>query len=89
MPFRLASKNAFLTYPQIGEPISAEDAGLRLSTIAGPTREYIAVAVALHEDGGHHLHVLITFKVGCHAVYVFLKARSHEPFTNIHSVAIH
>lgn len=68
MPFRLQAKNVFLTYPQIGEPISAEDAGIHLSAIAGPDRDYIAVAVALHQDGGHHLHVLLTFKV-CNAPY--------------------
>lgn len=58
MPFRLQSKNLFLTYPQCDEdPQALIDALLVTLETRNPT--YIVVCRETHEDGNLHLHALV------------------------------
>lgn len=57
MPFRLACKHLFLTYPQC--PLTKEEGLELLRPILVPfDPSYICISSELHEDGNSHLHVL-------------------------------
>lgn len=57
MPYRLACKHLFLTYPQC--PLSKEEGLELLRPILLPfDPSYVCIASELHEDGNSHLHVL-------------------------------
>lgn len=55
MPFRLAAKNFFITYPQC--PLSRETILAHLQTLL-PGATFIKVCQEHHEDGALHLHCL-------------------------------
>lgn len=56
--FRLNAKNFFLTYPRCGE--SKEDLVAHLKLVFNGRWSYILVAREVHEDGGLHLHAVIS-----------------------------
>ncbi|AAQ21052.1 replication protein [Tomato chino La Paz virus] len=59
--FRLQAKNIFLTYPQC--PLTKEEALDQLLSIQLPSnKKYIKICRELHENGEHHLHVLMQFE---------------------------
>lgn len=57
MPFRLSSKNVFLTYPRCDSP--KEELLAHLVTLLTAYTPHIRVAHELHDDEGHHLHAFI------------------------------
>nr|AFV52593.1 Rep [Tomato leaf deformation virus] len=59
--FKISAKNYFLTYPQCN--LTKEEALSQLQNLQTPTnKKYIKIARELHEDGQHHLHVLLQFQ---------------------------
>ncbi|ACY05955.1 AC1 [Tomato leaf deformation virus] len=59
--FKINAKNYFLTYPHCN--LTKEEALSQLQNLETPTnKKYIKIARELHEDGQHHLHVLLQFQ---------------------------
>nr|CCI69932.1 truncated replication associated protein [Cotton leaf curl Burewala virus] len=59
--FKVQAKNYFITYPQCS--LTKEEALSQIQAINTPSnKKYIKLCRELHEDGSHHLHVLIQFE---------------------------
>ncbi|AAR89451.1 replication associated protein C1 [Tomato leaf curl Mali virus] len=59
--FSIKAKNYFLTYPQCS--LTKKEALSQLQNLQTPTnKKFIKICRELHEDGEHHLHVLIQFE---------------------------
>lgn len=67
--FDFHARNVYLTYPRC--PWTTRDALDALVSRLNARWSFACISHELHEDGGDHLHGVICFKVGCHAVYVF------------------
>nr|UUJ34837.1 replication associated protein [Cotton leaf curl Kokhran virus-Burewala] len=59
--FKVQAKNYFITYPHCS--LTKEEALSQIQAINTPSnKKYIKLCRELHEDGSHHLHVLIQFE---------------------------
>nr|QBC98514.1 Replication Initiation protein; Rep [Cotton leaf curl Kokhran virus]QBC98598.1 Replication initiation protein; Rep [Cotton leaf curl Kokhran virus] len=59
--FKIQAKNYFITYPHCS--LTKEEALSQIQAINTPSnKKYIKLCRELHEDGSHHLHVLIQFE---------------------------
>lgn len=85
MPFRLNTKNVFLTYPQCD--ITPRELGEHLASLR-PTR-YIQVVRERHQDGNNHLHVLLQWvdKFNLRNERFFDFARHHPNIQAVRSVS--
>lgn len=59
MPFRLAGKKFFFTFPQCAA--EKEDIWQRATTMWGADLEYMVIAKELHQDGNPHIHMVFGF----------------------------